>query len=559
MKRLFLNLILSLVFGVALFRGASPAWATVTNAANTVSYSCLTSDPTTYSITFPYIAASSDLTVTSTTAGGVVTSLAYSTDWTAPVSTTSTATLTLVARASCPTGSTLKISRVVAYKQPTSFRTQGTYDPNALERALDRLEMQIQQIASGPYTSGANLTSLGGMSVYSYGLTAPAGNAIGLKSDNGNQSLVLSSAGLLTLSGGQITSSPTTAFTLRDGTTAGGGVTSFKLNSTATKSAGLLFDLQNNGTSMLSVNYLGKLLLVPTSGLALDVQDALTITQFSVGATGSVVSGHIAATGQSGTNATGLTAVGDGTGAGIQATAGASATYGVDSTGTIRGTGTGTNPGMTAVAGGGNASGIGATGAGTGGGIYGTGGANGPGVYAAAGGGNSPVVGSVNLVPTTNAPSAAVNGDLWITTGTAPPVFGVKAGNTSYNLLGGMIEFESHAYNAANIAGGTAFSQSFVTAASTITYASMVHNIAGAGAGTFVAKLCSDGATCAGGNIYLTCTVGANCATAVAGRIDSCTITKAAVPAATTLTWSVTTACGTTNPGINFSAHLTTP
>lgn len=121
-------------------------------------------------------------------------------------------------------------------------------------------------------------------------------------------------------------------------------------------------------------------------------------------------------------------------------------------------------------------------------------------------------------------------------------------------------EHDFSAYNAANLAGGTAFARTAVTNASTLTADSTItHDIAGTGTGTFVAKLCSDGVTCGAGNVYLTCTAGANCATAAAGRIDACTVTKAAVAAATTLTWSVTTACGTTDPGINAVAHFTTP
>lgn len=578
MKRTFLNLIFALAFGIALFRG-TPAQATVTNAANAVSYTCLNTDPTTYTVTFPYL-ATSDLTVTSTTAGGAVTPLALTTDWTAPTSTTSTATLTLAARARCPTGSTLKISRVVAYKQPQSFRTQGTYDPNALERAIDRLEMQIQQIASGPYTSGANLTTLGGMSVLNYGLQAPASNPLLFTGDaalgfggihlnatggGGGDPIVgfysegtyvgavsAASVGAGTLlyldpsSAMQVGYSGGTLL-MQDATTPAGGVTSFQMQSVAVKSTGFLLDVRNSTTSKFSIDYKGSL-----------------------------ISGNITATAVAGSGSTAVVGTGDSGGAGGSFTGGASAPYGVEvigggtNGGGVRGTGAGngyggyfaggsSGAGVVAVAGGGAASGVSGTGASFGGGGIFTGGPSGPGVYAIAGGGNSPVTGTVNLSPTSNAPSAPINGDLWVTTGTAPPVFGVKAGGTSYNLLGGMIEHNLNAYNAANIAAGTPFAQGYVTAASTLTYSSMVHNIAGAGTGTFVAKLCSDGATCGAGNVYLTCTVGANCATAAAGRIDSCTITKAAVPAATTLTWSVTTACGTTNPGINFAAHLTTP
>ena len=158
---------------------------------------------------------------------------------------------------------------------------------------------------------------------------------------------------------------------------------------------------------------------------------------------------------------------------------------------------------------------------------------------------NSPTInsGASNLTLTTNTAS-------WVFSSTSltPP------------LSVSLSEVNFSAYNSANLAGATAFAQTVVTNASTLVAGSnMVHDIAGTGTGTFVAKLCSDGTTCAGGNVYLTCTAGANCATAAAGRIDACTITKSAVAAATTLTWSVTTACGTTDPGVNLIAHMTQP
>lgn len=116
-------------------------------------------------------------------------------------------------------------------------------------------------------------------------------------------------------------------------------------------------------------------------------------------------------------------------------------------------------------------------------------------------------------------------------------------------------------YNAATALGSaTAFGQTyFINASTLLAQSNMTHDVAGAGTGTFVVKLCSDGATCGAGNVYLTCTSGAACAAAVAGRIDTCTLTKSAINAGTTLTWSVGTACGTTDPGVNVCEVHTTP
>ena len=122
------------------------------------------------------------------------------------------------------------------------------------------------------------------------------------------------------------------------------------------------------------------------------------------------------------------------------------------------------------------------------------------------------------------------------------------------------VQIDFSAYNAANLGSATAFSRTVFANASTLTSASNIAiDSAGVGTGPVVVKLCSDGTTCGAGNVYLTCTPsGADC-TAAAGTITACTVTKSAVSAATTLTWSVQTACGTTDPGFNVVAHATTP
>src|SRR5216684_1743269 len=101
---------------------------------------------TAYTVGFPY-QAQADLKVTSTTAGGVVTNLTLTTDFTLNLtSTQSTATLTLLAGSRCPSGSTLKILSSVALTQPTNLRTQGSYLPATHEQMFDRLTRQVQQV-----------------------------------------------------------------------------------------------------------------------------------------------------------------------------------------------------------------------------------------------------------------------------------------------------------------------------------------------------------------------------------------------------------------------------
>jgi hypothetical protein len=115
--------------------------------------------------------------------------------------------------------------------------------------------------------------------------------------------------------------------------------------------------------------------------------------------------------------------------------------------------------------------------------------------------------------------------------------------------------FNGLAAGAVQVAGSK-IGQTLVTNAATLESIHSTSNVAGVGAGNLVTKLCSDGATCGGGNIYGTCTI--TCTSAV-GTDTSCTVNISAVPAATTLTWSVTTACGTTNLSANTVTHFTNP
>ena len=119
-------------------------------------------------------------------------------------------------------------------------------------------------------------------------------------------------------------------------------------------------------------------------------------------------------------------------------------------------------------------------------------------------------------------------------------------------------EHDFSVYNSANLASATALGETTVTNGSTVTTGSkIVTDIAGVGAGNFVAMLCTDGTTCASANQRLTCT---QACTAAAGTRTACTVQNGGtIVAGTVVTWSVTTACATTDPGTNINAHFTTP
>src|SRR2546428_554060 len=138
--------------------------AVVNSTGNTVSYAC-DGVTATFAVTYPYL-AQTDLLVTSTTAGGAVTTLVITTDYSLNfASTCTTATLTLNSPSSkCPSGSTLKIARVLALTQPSSFKAQTTFNPSLHETAYDRLAMQIQQLNA--IISGTQAASLSTPNTY---------------------------------------------------------------------------------------------------------------------------------------------------------------------------------------------------------------------------------------------------------------------------------------------------------------------------------------------------------------------------------------------------------
>lgn len=204
MKRT-IGVVAVLVALIAVVFHAAVARATDLVSISSVSYNC-DGSTSNYAISYPYL-ATSDLTVTSVTSGGTVTTLNYGGDFTLNVTqTTTTGTLTLVAPAtSCPSGNTLKIVRNRPYTQPYSFRAQTSYNQTLHEQAYDSLEMQIQQVqntvstlTTDGGTVNAVLLNTGGttntskvLNSYSVNITGPNASyptaaSIGLQCIGGN-------------------------------------------------------------------------------------------------------------------------------------------------------------------------------------------------------------------------------------------------------------------------------------------------------------------------------------------------------------------------------------
>lgn len=133
---------------------------TVSTTTSTITYS---GNGVTTSFTFPFIGvAAADIEVTYTDPDGVVTILP---------DTTYTLVLNAAAVGSLwgiggtvtypilgtpiPVDSTLRITRILPYTQTISISNQGSFYPQAVEQALDKLELQIQQIAD-PTQSAAD-------------------------------------------------------------------------------------------------------------------------------------------------------------------------------------------------------------------------------------------------------------------------------------------------------------------------------------------------------------------------------------------------------------------
>lgn len=173
-----------------------PAQATLSSTASTVSYS---GNGATTSFTVPYrFLLSSDLVVTTTDSGGIVTTKALGTDYTVTGAGTQSGTLTFtVAPAS---GLTIAINRVVDLKQLLSIRGARLLDQASLENELDKLAMGEQQLqagvgAIGGDISGASVKITGTTTAVNIGdllsvLPIPA-KAFGVKCDGSDEHLTI--------------------------------------------------------------------------------------------------------------------------------------------------------------------------------------------------------------------------------------------------------------------------------------------------------------------------------------------------------------------------------
>ena len=182
--------------------------AVVTGSYTPPSYACDGSTAT-FAVTFPYL-AQTDLQVTSTTAGGAVTTLVLSTDYVLNVtSTTTTATLTVNSPSTkCPSGSTLKINRNMACTQPQSFKAQTTFSPGTHEQAYDRAILCIQQVQAQLATT-QNLSFASQNTFTATQTFAPASSDAVVATGGGTGRGVVASSGATSGVAGQFTSGNT--------------------------------------------------------------------------------------------------------------------------------------------------------------------------------------------------------------------------------------------------------------------------------------------------------------------------------------------------------------
>jgi len=126
-----------------------PADATLTTTTSVAQY---TSNGVTTVYSFPYrFLDNSYLVVTKTDLSSVTTTLVLGTDYTVTgANLTAGGSVTLTA--AIPNNWILKIKRSTPKTQTCNFRTQGTFQPKALEDCLDRAEMQIQEMNDGTFT-----------------------------------------------------------------------------------------------------------------------------------------------------------------------------------------------------------------------------------------------------------------------------------------------------------------------------------------------------------------------------------------------------------------------
>jgi hypothetical protein len=116
----------------------------ISSSTSSVSYTGNASTVTAYVVSFPFFDAS-DLKVYSVTSAGVSTLLAITTNYT--VSGGNGSTGSVVTTAAIPATSTVIITRSVPYTQLTSLTTGDRLPAATIEKALDKVTMQAQQLS----------------------------------------------------------------------------------------------------------------------------------------------------------------------------------------------------------------------------------------------------------------------------------------------------------------------------------------------------------------------------------------------------------------------------
>lgn len=118
----------------------------LSSETSSVSYAGNASTVTAYPVTFAFF-ADSDLCVTRIAANGEETALTLNVDYTVTGGDAEAgATGSIVTTEAIPSTEEIRIDRDVPLTQPTSFTDLGTFPSSSVDRSLDRLTMQVQQV-----------------------------------------------------------------------------------------------------------------------------------------------------------------------------------------------------------------------------------------------------------------------------------------------------------------------------------------------------------------------------------------------------------------------------
>jgi hypothetical protein len=127
-----------------------------------------------------YVPAATDLIVTYTNALGVSTTLSPSQYVATGIGSPAGGTVIYpLVGAPIATGTKVTIQRIVPYTQPTALAGQGGYFPQAVESALDNLEMQIQQLANQVTAGVSAVNSVNGRTGAVTLISTDIANALG--------------------------------------------------------------------------------------------------------------------------------------------------------------------------------------------------------------------------------------------------------------------------------------------------------------------------------------------------------------------------------------------